>query len=74
MLGQMPTFRRLTFRQNGYSGTDFNRAIHHKNKTTTETEKIKIDWSGNLTIPTHYIVQDQQNTEKIRHKDSPHAA
>jgi hypothetical protein len=26
---------REAFRQNGYSGTNFNRAIYHKNKTTT---------------------------------------
>jgi hypothetical protein len=30
---------RETFRQNGFSRTDFNRAMHHKNKTTTEKEK-----------------------------------
>jgi hypothetical protein len=61
---------REAFRQNGYSGTDFSRAMHHENKTSTEKET---DWSGNFTLPTHYIIQDQHTTEKIRHKDSPHA-
>jgi hypothetical protein len=28
-----------TFRQDGYSKTDFNRAMHHKSETTTQNEK-----------------------------------
>jgi hypothetical protein len=30
---------REAMKQNGYSKTDFKRAMHHKNKTTTEKEK-----------------------------------
>jgi hypothetical protein len=45
--------------------------MHHKNKTTTENKK-RLGWY--FTIPTHYIIQDQQITEKVQHKDNPHSS